>query len=128
MTLAVQTDTTLIKPLEGAIVRRYTAGAAVTAGAPVALDSSGYVQHADGNSSDPVADMCQGIAIQAAAAAGDRIDVVVYGPVSCMTGATPGAYIYISDTAALPDVSSTSNGVIGIAESATVLFVRPQKP
>lgn len=128
MTLAVQTDTTLIKPLEGAIVRRYTAGAAITAGVPVALDSSGYVQTADGNSSDPVADMIQGIAIQAAAAAGERIDVVVYGPVSCMTGATAGGYVYISDTAGLPDVSSTSNGVIGIAESATVLFVRPQKP
>lgn len=128
MTLAVQTDTTLIKPLEGAIVRRYTAGAAVTAGCPVAFDSSGYVQHADGNSSDPVADMVQGIAIQAAAAAGDRVDVVLYGPVSCVTGATPGAYVYISDTAGLPDVSSTSNGLIGIAESTTVLFVRPQKP
>lgn len=128
MTLAVQTDTTLIKPLEGAIVRRYTAGAAITAGCPVGLDSSGYVQHADGNGSDPAADMIQGIAIQAAAAAGERIDVVVYGPVSCMTGATPGGYVYISDTVALPDTTSTSNGVIGVAESATVLFVRPQKP
>lgn len=128
MTLAVQTDLTLIKPLEGAIVRRYTCGAAVTAGAPVALDSSGYVQHADGNGSDPAADMVQGIALQTTTAAGQRVDVVVYGPVSCMTGATPGGYVYISDTVALPDVSSTSNGVIGIAESATVLFVRPQKP
>jgi hypothetical protein len=128
MTMAVQTDTTLIKPLEGAIVRRYTAGAAITAGCPVALDSSGYVQHADGNSSDPVADMVLGIAIQAATAAGERVDVVIYGPVSCVTGGTPGAYVYISDTVALPDHSSTSNGVIGVAESATVLFIRPQKP
>lgn len=128
MTLAVQTDLTLIRPLKGSIVRPYVCGAAVTAGAPVALDSSGYVQHADGNSSDPVADMVQGIALQTTTAAGQRVDVVVYGPVSCMTGATAGAYVYISDTAALPDVSSTSNGVIGIAESATVLFVRPQKP
>lgn len=128
MTLAVQTDLTLIKPLEGAIVRRYTSGAAVTAGSPVALDSSGYVQHADGNSSDPVADMVLGIALQTAAAAAERVDVVVFGPVSCVTGATPGAYTYISDTVALPDHTSTSNGLIGIAESATVLFVRPQKP
>ena len=128
MTLAVETNTTLIKPLEGALIRRYTAGAAVTAGCPVALDSSGYVQHADGNSSDPVGDMVQGIAIQAATAAGERVDVVVYGPVWCMTGATAGGYVYISDTVALPDVSSTANGVIGIAESANVLFVRPQKP
>lgn len=128
MTLAVQTDLTLIKPLEGAIVRRYTSGAAVTAGSPVALDSSGYVQHADGNSSDPVADMVLGITLQTAAAAAERVDVVVFGPVSCVTGATPGAYTYISDTVALPDHTSTSNGLIGIAESATVLFVRPQKP
>jgi hypothetical protein len=128
MTLAVQTDLTLVKPLEGAIVRRYTTGAAVTAGSPVALDSSGYVQHADGNSSDPAADMVLGITLQTAAAAAERVDVVVFGPVSCMTGATPGAYTYISDTVALPDHTSTSNGLIGIAESATVLFVRPQKP
>ena len=128
MTLAVQTDLTLIKPLEGAIVRRYTSGAAVTAGSPVALDSSGYVQHADGNSSDPVADMVHGITLQTTTAAGQRVDVVVYGPVWCMTGATPGSYVYISDTVALPDHSSTSNGVIGIAESANILFVRPQKP
>ena len=128
MTLALETDTTKIKPLKGALWRPYTAGAAVTAGAPVAIDSSGYVQHADGNGSDPVADMVLGVAIQAATAAGERIDVVIYGPIECMTGATPGSYVYISDTVALPDHTSTSNGLIGIAESATILFVRPQKP
>ena len=31
------TDTTKIKPLDGAVVRRYTAGAAVVAGYPVYL-------------------------------------------------------------------------------------------
>lgn len=128
MTLAVETDLTKIKALRGSIVRPYACGAVVTAGSPVALDSSGYVQHADGNSSDPVADMVHGITLQTTTAAGQRVDVVVYGPVWCMTGATPGGYVYISDTVALPDHSSTSNGLIGIAETANILFVRPQKP
>lgn len=128
MTLAVETDLTKIRALKGSITRPYVCGAVVTAGSPVALDSSGYVQHADGNSSDPAADMVQGITLQTTTAAGQRVDVVTYGPVHCMTGATPGAYVYISDTVALPDHTSTSNGLIGIAESANILFVRPQKP
>ena len=128
MTLALETDTTKIKPLKGALWRPYTAGAAINAAASVAVDSSGYVQHADGNGSDPAADMVLGIAVQAAGAAGERIDVVTYGPIECMTGATPGGYVYVSDTVGEYDQSSTSNGLVGFAESATILFVRPQKP
>ena len=124
MAIAVQTDASLVKPLEGAIVRRYTAAAAITAGQPVAVTSAGKVDLADGDSSDPVADFVTGVAVQTAAA-NERVDVVVFGPISAITGATIGAKVYISDTAGTPDQSSTSNGVIGWAESATVLFVNP---
>ena len=44
------TDTTKIKPLDGALVRRYNAGAAVVAGYPVYLNSSGAIVTASGSS------------------------------------------------------------------------------
>jgi len=124
MAVAVDTTAANIKPLEGAVVRRYTAGAAVTIGAPVYLDSSGYVQMTD---SDAVAtNYVIGIALQAASAAGEVIDVVVLGPVKNLTGATPGALEYTNGTAgAISETAGTKTTIIGVAESATVLFVRP---
>lgn len=124
MAVAVDTTAANIKPLEGAVVRRYTAGAAVTIGAPVYLDSSGYVQMAD---SDAVAtNYVIGIALQAASAAAEVIDVVVYGPVKNVTGATPGAIEYTNTTAGqISETAGTKTTIIGVAESATVLFVRP---
>ena len=121
--MAIARDTTAanIKPLEGAIIRRFTAGAAVAAGEIVAMQSDGYVDPSDSTSA---AMQNVGIAIQAAAAAGDRIDVVVFGPVQCVTGATPGASIYNSTTAGEPSESTAGNQTkIGFAESATVVFV-----
>jgi hypothetical protein len=66
-----------------------------------------------------------GVAI-GAGADGGRIDVVVFGPVVCLTGATPGALVYNSTTAGEPLESVAGNQTVaGVAESATVLFVRP---
>lgn len=112
----------LIKPLEGAIVRRYTAGAAIAAGELVSMSSDGYIDPSDSTSAkNPVL----GVALQAAAAAGVRIDVVVYGPVVCLTDATVGGLIYNSTTAGEPSQTTAGNQTIaGLAESATVLFVR----
>ena len=123
--MAIARDTTAehIKPLNGAIVRRYTAGAAVAAGEIVAMQSDGYVDPANATSAFP---QSVGIAIQAATAAGQRIDVVTFGPVVCVTGATPGATIYASNTAGEPAESAGTNlAPIGWAESATVVFVNP---
>ena len=127
MAVTLQTDAELIRPLEGAIVRRYTSGDTIAAGQPVAMLAAGTVALADGNSSDPVADFVIGCALKSVVA-GDRVDVVVFGPISNCTAATPGKLIYISDSVGVMDESSTSNGVVGWAESATVLFVRPEKP
>ena len=126
MAVTLQTDEGLIRPLEGSTIRRYTAGGTITAGQPVAMLAAGTIAMADGNSSDPIADFVIGCALKSAAA-GDRIDVVVHGPISNCTAATPGKLIYISDTEGLMDETSTSNGVVGWAESATVVFVRPEK-
>lgn len=124
MAFGRNTTAELIKPLEGATIRRFTAGAAIAAGEIVALMADGYVDPA--NTTDFTAACVVGIAIQAAAAGG-RVDVVTGGPVVCLLDATPASLIYASDTAGEPSESvGTKDVLVGIAESATVLFVRPE--
>jgi hypothetical protein len=124
--MAIGRDTTAanIKPLEGAIVRRFTAGATIAAGEIVSMMADGYVDPADTTAFTGA--MVVGIALSAASS-GDRVDVVVFGPVKCITGGTPAAFVYASDTAGEPSESvGTKDVAIGFNESATVLFVRPQ--
>ena len=124
MTIARDTTAANIKPLAGAIVRRYTSGAAVAAGEIVHLETDGYVDPADSTSA---ADEAIGIAVQAASAAAEVIDVVVLGPVKCLTGATPGATVFTSASAGEPtETDTTYRTAVGYAESATVLFVLPE--
>lgn len=130
--MAAARDTTVanIKPLDGAIVRRFTAGAAIEPGELVCMQSDGYIDPAIGTS--VAAAQTLGVALTprnqgTAYAAGDVVDVVTFGPVKCMTGATVGALIYVTDTAGeLGESAGTKATIAGIAESATVLFVRPQ--
>jgi len=124
--VSIARDTTAanIKPLSGAIVRRYTSGDAIAAGEIVSLQSDGYVDPADCTSA---ADEAIGVAIQAAAAAGEVIDVVVLGPVKCLAGAEEGDTVFNSTDAGEP--TQTDSGyttAVGYAESATVLFVLPE--
>lgn len=122
--MAAARDTTPehIKPLEGSMTRRYTVGATIAAGELVSMQSDGYVDPSDSTAAKmPVL----GVAVQDGAV-GNRIDVVTFGPVLCLTGATIGAVIYNSTTAGEPSESVAGNQTsAGIAESATVLFVRP---
>lgn len=125
MAIARQTDETLVRPLEGHVARRFTAGSAVAVGEIVAMAADGEVDPANTTSAGVLARPI-GIAIQAAAA-GERFDVVVFGPIVCVTGASPGAIVYGSDTAGEPSESAgTVTAPIGWAESATVVFVRPE--
>lgn len=123
MSIARETTANLIKPLEGAIVRRYTAGGTIAAGNLVSLNSSGQAVKA--NTTSITLATILGVALTAAAS-GDRIDVVVSGPVLCLSGATKGAIVYGTDTAGEPGESAgTKTSVAGFNESDTVLFVRP---
>ena len=124
MAFGRNTTAELIKPLDGAVVRRFTAGATIAAGEIVALMADGYVDPA--NTTDFTAACVVGIAIKAAVS-GQRVDVVTHGAVVCLTDATPGSLIYASDTAGEPSESvGTKDVLVGVAESATVLFVRPE--
>lgn len=129
--MAIARDTTAanIKPLEGAIVRRFVAGAAIEAGEVVSMSSDGYIDPA--NAAAVATNRILGIALpvknQAAAyAAGDAVDVVVFGACQCVTGGTPGAVCYSSDTAGEPaETAGTKTAVVGLVIAATIVFVKP---
>jgi len=126
--MAIARDTTAanIKPLDGSVIQRRTPGAAVAAGEFVYLDSAGKVQATVATA--VATNYPYGVAVQAAAAAdGPQIDIVVLGPVQCLTGATIGAIVYTTDTAGEPgETAGTKTSIMGVNHSATVLFVRPQ--
>ncbi len=124
MSIARDTTEKNIKPLEGAVIRRYTLGATTAAGELVSMKSDGKCDPSDSTSA---ADPSTGVALQAGVD-GDRVDVVVFGPVNCLTGATIGAATYNSATAGEPSEGSGGNKtIVGWAESATVLFFHPER-
>ncbi len=124
MAVTRNTDAAVVKPLEGAIIRRYTAGAAIEAGEIVSMMADGYVDPADTTNFTAAAVL--GVAIQDVAA-GSRVDVVTFGPILAFSGGTPGGLVYASDTAGEPSESvGTKDVLVGVMESATVLFVRPE--
>lgn len=122
-----------IRPLDGAVTRGFNAGAAsITPGDLVYIASDGDVELADGNGAQALA-RAVGIvtAIQggkASTAAGDRVTVVLFGPVAGFASLTPGANGYLSDTAGdIADAVATYDRIVGFAESATVFFVSIQQ-
>lgn len=122
MSIARDTTAEHIKPLQGHIVRRYTAGATIAAGELVAMQSDGYVDPADTTSALAT---IVGVALTAAVS-GQVLDVVVFGPVVCVSGGTPGAILYASDTAGEPaEAAGTYTSIAGWVEQATVVFVNP---
>ena len=120
-----------IRPLPGALVRRFDAGGTLTPGQAVYIASDGDVEPADGSA---VATLLgtNGIVVSGSQgkvsyAAGDRVDVVVHGPVTGYSGMTPGAPLYVHDTAGvISEVAGTKKFFIGYAESAVTAFVRTQ--
>lgn len=125
MAITRSTDPALIKPLDGAIIRRYTTSEAVEGGETVYLNSSGYATLTD--AAAVATNYCVGVAVNDIASGG-RGDFVVYGPLQMCTAATPGAIIYTIDTTAgeVGETAGTKTCIVGIAESATVVFVNPQ--
>lgn len=111
-----------IKPLEGALTQRVTLGATVAAGELITEQSDGKW--------DPTNTTAVQFTLAVALKGGgdgDVVDAVVLGRVKCLTGATPGALVYASDTAGEPSHSAgTKSLVAGYAETAEILFVRPQ--
>lgn len=124
MAIARQTTAKLIRPIDGARVQRYTYGATIAAGELVTLSSDGKIDPADETSA---LQKILGVAIKAGVDGDAGMDVVVHGRCECITGGTPGASVYGSDTAGEPSETVGSNTAIAgfVDRLATVLFVRP---
>ncbi len=123
-----------VRPLSGAIVRRFNAGATINMGDLVYIAADGDVEPADADAATSA--IAVGIAVSTpdggvSAAAGERVDVVVFGPVAGFSGLTPGGHLFASVNAgkiadAAPGATSGDYVyVVGVAESATTVLVRP---
>lgn len=126
---------TNVRPLNGAIVRRYNAGAALNAGDIVYVATDGDIEQADADAQASA--QARGIVVadsygNTSFSAGQRVDVVVAGPVTGFASMTPGSALWVSTTAgklmdAAPAGASGDYPFIpGYAESATVFFVQPE--
>lgn len=137
MTLSV--DQTLVTPGPGAIVERFTLGAAMTAGEAGNIDSSdGTVYEADANAAGR--HRAHGVLITdnqgngntgGSYASGSDVGMCVFGKLYGFAGMTPGAPVYVSETAGTltqtaPDGDNACE--VGYALSATVLMVCPKEP
>ena len=129
---SISLTSTLIRPLEGAMVRPYRAGAALTVGYAVYLDDDGYVQHADADASEAASRgmgiVVSGKDVETAVNSGDRCSVCVHGHVGGFASMTPGEPVYVSATVGRIDQTQPTSAyrqALGRAESATVLFVNP---
>lgn len=123
-----------VRPLNGSIIRRFKAGAAVTVGQAVYVDANGKVQAADGDDVDQAQArgivVGVGIAGRTSAVADDQVDVVTHGPVYLgSVSMTPGGAVYVSPTAGSLDqtLSATTgdfNYILGFAEDDDTLYVQ----
>jgi hypothetical protein len=126
MAITKPTDTTFIRPNEGALIVRMTVGTGGVAAGDVVANGTDGVTKCDGNGTAanhiPV-----GVAIQTATAT-NKVDVVILGRVSGFTDGTIGKLVYPDDTTAgsPSETASTNKHAIGFMETASVLFVQPR--
>jgi hypothetical protein len=120
-----------VRPLEGCIIRRFTAGEAMTPGQPVYMSAANTVSLCD--ASAVATNGCIGLVVSnhngaVSFAEGDPVDVVLYGPVTGFaTNLAAATVVYTDDDAGiLADAAGTKDTVVGIGLSTSVLLVRPQ--
>lgn len=126
----------LVRPLNGAIRRRKTAGGSGNVGDAVYYATDGDAEQADADAVGSA--QARGIVVAVGTQGkttfveGDSIDVVTHGPVELgATGLTDGAAVFVSTTAGKLDQTAPASAgdfpfAIGYAESDTVIYVDPQ--
>jgi len=122
-----------VRKEQGAISRRAKATEALAFGDAVYIDSATdaipNVSKAVGTNLDTA--HAYGIVVSGAlggssVALGEACDVVVLGPVTGYTDLTAGGTVWVSDTAGrLSNTVGTCSCILGVAESATTVLVRP---
>ena len=98
-----------------AVIKDYLAGSTITKGQPLAMNTNGTVDPADGNGATYLAEQCVGVALQAAGA-GQVVPVLEDGEVYGYTVSAMdcGALIYLSDTVGrLSTVAGTKTTILG---------------
>ena len=122
-----------IRPLPGCIIRRFTAGGVIGVGQPVYVSANDTVKAADGSAVATAA--CIGVLVavggaspasRIAAASGDPVDVVLFGPVAgYSTNMAAGAYFYVDDDeGVISTAAGTKSTIIGVGLSGSVMLVR----
>jgi hypothetical protein len=123
-----------VRPLNGCIIRRFTAGGTIPVGAPVYLSAADTVSAADGSAVST--SWAIGVLVAVAnpatagqAASGEYVDVVLKGPVAgYSTNMAQNALYYVDDDAGvISDTAGTRTTIIGIGLSASVLMVSPDR-
>jgi len=124
-----------VKPLEGAQVRRGTAGSAGAVGSLVYLASDGKWDKATNAASASaeargIVVAVNGVAGASSFAENDRIDIVREGAVAFGTGMTPGGKVYVGTDGkgdqVLPSGAGTHVFIVGYAEAANIIYLSPQ--
>jgi hypothetical protein len=122
MAFGRNTTAAVIKPLQDSITRRVQLGATVAAGEAITLQSDGKWDPTDAST----AQLTVRVAVQGGADT-EYVDAVCFGPILCIQEATIGGLVYASDTGGeYGQTAGTKSLVIGYAETAAILFVRPQ--
>jgi len=125
-----------VRPLPGAFARRFDAGGTIYTGQAVYIAADGDVEQADADAGSLQA---QAIGICVAdntgatiATSGDRVDVVVFGPVTGYSSMTPGLLVFASTSAGglVQGTPAAGSHVVpvGIAFDASTIFVNPARP
>ena len=126
MAITKPTDTTKIRPNEGAVTHRFVVGTGGVAAGDIVANGTDGVTACDGNGT-AANHIAVGVAVQTGAA-GAYIDVVVFGPISGCTSGTIGKLVYPDDTTAgtPSETASTNKHSIGWMKTADTLFVQPR--
>lgn len=133
--MAVTVTAKSVRPLPGAITRRFTPAATMTAGMCVYITSGGKIGKAIASASGTY----RGRGVVVADSDGstsfgtsDKVDVCVFGPLAGFSSLAEGTPHYVDASTAgkitgtAPTASGTYAYAIGEAESTSVLFIQPQ--
>lgn len=121
-----------VRPLSGCIIRRFTAGGTINVGSPVALSAAKTVVAADASN---YATACAigvlvatapNAASTTAAASGEEVDVVLFGPVAGFTCTYATLYYVDDDAGVMADAAGSKDCIVGIGLDTETLLVHPQ--
>lgn len=119
-----------VRPLQGAVMHRFTAGETLAIGNVVYVSANDTVSKAAGGTF--AASKAVGIVVSAAdgstaPVSGTEVDVVILGPVcGFSTTMAYNAAFYVSNTAGgLEDAAGTQDCVVGFGLNGSTIFVKP---